>query len=699
MPAGHWSFRESFIKGRTSGNLLCASFFRIAHSQQNAMNHTRETDSRSESCVALMPYLQSAGSKGFFLRFRFLNGAPEESERYLFATTPVGIKDIAVLRQADITIGYDQKIMPVLALMQSDDYGRHGLELSGLTNQDIDRHWQRALDKAVTATGELFPATLPEQRASDNTWLQFESLFYCLHRDLYCHPRCPQCGSVLGLCRDDELLEKAGLPAYGKSLERFMYCASCSETNPLFYARKKSGSDKMPVAGANELVAGFEKLLDRSDLAESLPCIGCPEAPTCYGSEKRVVERMHPVAFYPFYMVLQEAHDLSASDYLALLSGADLSACGRNLPAVRQLEDDGGTGLLFHTEDSRRFPEVLYLKLSFLQELIDLCLSRPDVLIEPADRLSLDGIWVGLGKGSGRLPLLWSFSLYCIDVIGSPALPLDGREKNSRNISNFLGRAWFHVLLTNSVQFFSQLAHALDALLDKQGNASPDFSGSEFSPGNLFWQPDERLSIEAPMLQFWQETLSFGIKLLRGCENLETLQKDVANLRNRIRCVLFQAPPAESHESRIEAGKSEDVEIGNLLKRIFEKWTRDDGEQGSLTASPPQEPDSDGDVEETIILLDQAEAGIEKAGAAGTGMSGKKDVGAKMPRPYDELEKPLSSLLPVKKRDKTMILRRRLYCRPAQTRPSTVRMRRVMQPNRNRRRMTIWKKPSSSAGR
>jgi hypothetical protein len=208
----------------------------------------------------------------------------------------------------------------IFLLTQRDGYPRSVPALDVLTNRAVDGLWQDAFRLRNTSGGKSI--TLSANLKGDKTFLPFRSLFYCAFRDRFFHPPCPTCGGLLDLCRADERLKAGGLPPYSASLDRYLYCPSCSEveTAPGFYAPSKGKNDPPSLLDAGDLIRAFGKIDD--DVTGAFPCGRCSEKVSCYGAEGKALRRIFPFSFFPFYLLAFEAYPAHAMDFLGLVSGA-----------------------------------------------------------------------------------------------------------------------------------------------------------------------------------------------------------------------------------------------------------------------------------------------------------------------------------------------------------------------------------------
>jgi hypothetical protein len=477
------------------------------------------------------------------------------------------------LRNGHVIVDGHQRLLDVMFVTQSDIYAGVHSELRPPTNLDVESIWQQTWAQMKALNYETGPIVLPCQIGDNGALTPFRSLFYCSHKDIYCHPLCPDCGNPLALCSNDDYLEKAGLPAYSKSLYRYLFCSDCHQKSDAacFYARTLKCPSSAVVKDSHALVQAFGHLLAKSDLADRLPCIGCAESVHCYGPDMLALNRMQPLQFYPFHMLIYYAPALNALDFLALVSGA----------RPREHFQVKGSGFFFE-QDDRMFIETLCLKLMFLYELLVLISSD---LFTPVSRMSLAGIGVDIKTQGAHLPYLWNFSLRLINPIDMPATHPPGSKVPQTLIHEFLGRAWFYVLLVNSTQQMVELNTAIDEYLVKERN--PEMSPKElfchdaFDPGNIFWQPQ---SIEPAFEEYilWAEALKLGITLVHAgsASGSDFSPADfgtrLKELINRVRQYLFNTSTVAT-EPKNAPPDDINVRIEAILSGILEQWSRSSG--------------------------------------------------------------------------------------------------------------------------
>ena len=212
-------------------------------------------------------------------------------------------------------------------------------------------------------------------------------------KEVFFHPPCPICGLPLRLCRDDQLLVNAGLQSYSSSTYRYLYCGSCSTLgDSRFYAYERDHASPPTLQDRWELIRSFASPGVGSDPGTSFPCAHCPERDRCFGPDFAAGSRIVPFSFYPFHLLIFDAFTLNSRDFLSLVAGASPDEVEKRLHPLRDrariecladIRRDNPSGeTLFPVTDERSFLEVLYLKLSFLDDV----LRQVPVQPVPADR-------------------------------------------------------------------------------------------------------------------------------------------------------------------------------------------------------------------------------------------------------------------------------------------------------------------------
>jgi hypothetical protein len=610
------------------------------------MDNPTMAERMTEEEASLLPYLDSRKT-GLRLKLTAIpvaTGPQPSAPSLIEASGP-----LAAILPATISAEADRNFRELFLLVQPDRYPDLSSELRPVSNLQVETRWQDAFASLSRRLGGEFPLVLPGQTDAQGRLLPLRPLFYCRHQARFCHPLCPHCGGALSLCRDDQTLRDAGLSGYSDSLARYLFCPACHgrSAQQAFYTYTAVPEAPAHLYDGGYLIEAFSRLLGREDLADDLPCVGCPEATACYGPQTLVRERMAALFFYPFYMLLQPAPSLNAIDFLALLAGASVTQVGQELirrhkpgrlGKVRQVQRrlESSSGLLFGS-DPRRFLEVLYLKLTFLGDLVGVIARTGGPSAEPVAGMSLESLWVHLPEHTTRLPLFWNYVLRLIDAVGRPEKESIPGPLPSARTRFFLGTAWCYVLLVNARQEMAVVQAAVDKVLaDPDGlmrleNTPAAQIDPALASGNLLWTGDP-LALDAHWETLWGRALAQGIGLLQAGRSADPAGSEenfnirLEQLRTELHALLFSAPASASVSSpAIAAATGEvagkeveakagagDAPIAQILHKILAQWPRGAAESHKEAVAPsltPQgkgppatHPDADGDFVETVIL-------------------------------------------------------------------------------------------------
>ncbi len=544
---------------------------------------------------SLLPYLQSDDNP-FRLELSLSSREISSLENTPFPFLLIsGSTPFERLLEAKIITDAGSDVRRVFLLQQSDVYPYIPDEIWPITNDDIDHRWQETskLFSSQSGSGGSIPIILAEQTNNNREVLPFHSLFYCVFKDSYFHPPCTQCGNLLQLCRDDTLLTASNLTSYTSSLKRHLYCPACLQAtgSTQFYAFSREGTDPPEIKDRWDLLDDFGNLIIKSESKEYFPCFSCPERTTCYGTNNQVMSRIVPYSFYPFYLLIFKAATLCAADFLALLSGASVEVLRDNLSRkkaygrLRCLEafeqQPKPSYFLFGSGSGKSFLEILYLKLSFLGELIGEILSGSDGATYFDVPLSLDRVWVRTADQAGLLPQFWNFKLTILDIwtdlIRQPHLsrypPAYGHH--------ILGTIWFYILLANGRQSVEIIRAELDKLVPALSAQDRLFSeiiqtegaGTVLGPENIFWNPQAK-QIKDTWRFLWRRSLDIGGALLAASMQPERKWSadefwlDYNALREDIKTELFGLVTAATRTEHPD----EDREISDILKRLLARW-------------------------------------------------------------------------------------------------------------------------------
>lgn len=576
---------------------------------------------------SLLPWLD-AGSSKIYLEFSLQS---DSSQVHSHSSSPFKVVDasapLARLVRGVVTAGPGKTLKDVFLLLPKDRYSFTEKNIP-LNNIDIETMWQEAAcrDGAGTVLGGV---------------ALWKPLFYCIHQTCYFHPPCPKCGKELELCCRDELLAASQLPNYSSTLQRFLFCPACHQTEmeSAFYAYE-SGADHPAVKDRWALIRAFADLAAGDVIAPDFPCATCADRQRCFETEKLAASRITPFSFYPFPMLFCDAGQLHAVDFLALISGAMgeevktqpdvLLEAGRRecVEAVCRRAEGGIT--LFFENDSRIFLEILFLKLAFLQQISTTFLKTMQHMRHADLRLSLDQFWVNFSDHDGLLPLFWNFQLIPMTIGIAPPRD-DGFVSLPQSLAlHSLALVWFSSLLANSKQSAVHINHALSSIIEDidEENAldfTAPFVHNEmrvFDPVNIFWLPaDEDIPEQWRIL--WQKALGIGWALLLSSRcNRQDFSDDVFvrqvnSLAAEVKGHLFAAEPAvqtaaETAQAKAVSVETDKADIHDILISIRDKWQAaslfDEQEKSDeaefrepsapIAATEPEEEE----LEETVML-------------------------------------------------------------------------------------------------
>ncbi|MGV8074544.1 MAG: hypothetical protein AB2L11_08315 [Syntrophobacteraceae bacterium] len=540
---------------------------------------------------SLLPYLTSAEG-GAGLKIALLSESETTLKGYSFPFLLISDSDsLTRLVKAEFVTDSGSIVKHVFLLVQRDAYSFPTNRMAPLTNADVDNFWRQTYQVRSQCTAGGRPITLQQQLDDAGKLTPFQSLFFCSATGTYFHPPCPACGAPLEPCSNDSLLESLGLPQYNLSLDRYLFCPDCFSSGKLkdFYTHQKNAHDAPFVKECSDLVRAFGQLVKERIEGSGLPCIVCPENERCFGSGVSTAPPIVPFSFYPFFMLIYEAMSLNGLDFVALLSGASVEELEARLRKTGELgraayiknyKPGGETAINYlFADDSRLFLEILYLKLSFLGQIIserfhDSEKGQPDSL------LYVDRIWVKLKDRSGLLPYLWNFELNYIDLVHEPLdLPAHPPMPQAYAL-HLLGLIWFTALLTNSKQEISQVhlavEHARSRTIENDCIKTDSLMVEpEFLPENVFWNPAP-IGLADDWHGLWEETLKIGWSLLQSSVQgesaglMEKLVSRIEQLRTGIRREMF----SENNARKDADNLAESGAIHGILSRIATKWSQ-----------------------------------------------------------------------------------------------------------------------------
>lgn len=555
---------------------------------------------------SLIPYLE-ASRGNFYLN---LSQDPTIAKKILYPFLIISDSDPLVrLIEGQLITDAGSEIKKVFLLMQRDHYRLSQGEWWLMNNRSVDSLWQKAFTFYSRKSIHSPLMILTSQINEKGGLRPFQPLLFCNTRHLFFSPLCPKCGEALDQCEEDDLLTRSGLPPYSKSLRRYLYCSSCSSKGQSdFYVYELEPSDPPQIKDRWTLFKEFRQLLRDQRNHHSFPCMGCAHREECFGETQMVLSRILPFSFYPFYLLIFEAFSLNGSDFLFLLSGATIEEIESLLESRKEIGRlnclktikplSQGRPLYFDARKDPTFIEILYLKLTFLEEVIQNLLSDIDPFSHPDLRFSLDQIWVKLSEAPGLLPFFWNFRAGFLDITTSPQgirLP----TPLSSSTWFFLGCLWFFALLANKMQDFIKVSHALRETII-HSLSDQDFSNPVYYPENIFWNPEGK-KVEPGWLPLWERALHLGYSLLSVSFqhdlkwNREGFIEELENLREEVKRQLFKKEPTERVQIRPTEVRSQDESIHRILMGILYRWQTEVGQK-------EKGPSREEEIPETVII-------------------------------------------------------------------------------------------------
>lgn len=552
----------------------------------------------TENYPSLINCLET-GQNGLYLDLDFPSGDLDSAVLSTFSVSPFS-RTISGRIKSD----GDGVIQHVLLVLQRDQYDTPG-SLLPVNNLSVETAWKNAFafhhkDESVTA-----PIFFKHQVNPASDFKPFHSLFFCHETQHWFHPVCPQCGLALILCRDDTILEKRGLPAFSKSLERFLYCGSCATLpdSSAFYTRDKTAGMPDIVHDASALVTQWKQLLAKFPDDTDLPCRGCPNMTACYGPEALASQRIVPFSFYPFFMMMFPAPSCRAAEFIRIISGDTVAA---PWDAHVTVSPSGQNRFVFQDQE-RQFLEILYLKLTFLSQVCHQLIPADGSAAAQDVDLSLEGIGVDLHPAGAGLPAYWNFNVRILDAVGTAQISPFATITPEAPRLHFIGAVWFHTLLVNSRQqadsVYAEVGRVLQQMDKENGVTTLEIDTSDpdgrFAGNQIFWVPDQQRLAENGQ-GYWKQALRLGFQLVHAGLKTGVLwdhaqfRASLDTLRNQIKDEMFSVPVTSS----TDRAKSDTISM--VLRQILEKWQAASATAGSqpILEAEPEPPEMD----ETIVL-------------------------------------------------------------------------------------------------
>ncbi len=477
----------------------------------------------------------------------------------LVTTTGKDIQDLFLVLSKD---NYDSDINPRI-----------------VTNGMIEDIWSKSYAFYRTRKTPFSPFLIGESKDDNNKVIpKFRSLFYCNKKNIYFHPPCPTCGNLLELADDDKFLNLYGLPSYSSSIERFLVCPiCCSKGDPHLFVkdiRDVNKKTKANVMDKDQLIWSWRHLATNQELHKVLPCAGCNEAGSCFGEKKKVFYHLQPLAFYPFFLFVFKAPEMEAYRYLEMISGKKSS---QNISSNR-------TDFFFSETDKQWFYEVLFLKLSLLQQVLrDLNANRTEYPCLGTNLI--EKLWIHIPALPGQLPNAWAYSPVFVGLLGDGRLLQMPRPSANHLLMDF-AILWFHVLCTNKNNNIGVVNEALEEIIAfvENGNQLPFHKVSDkvrqiLAPQALIWHP-VKFVVDEQAQQLWQHAMDIGIKMIERSlsglitTDLEDFSNEISQLSSKVKQCLFSISFTKEQAQTWPQSQQKDHEIVTILDEIIHKWQK-----------------------------------------------------------------------------------------------------------------------------
>jgi hypothetical protein len=309
---------------------------------------------------------------------------------------------------------------------------------AALSNALVEERWAFEAEQIrnFRAAARMAPRLVVPDTGSESGMLP--PLFYCRTGRRFFTPPCPRCGAALATCRDDALLARLGLPLFGSSLDRFLYCAGCSAEDPevpLYAFEGPATPEHKLVLPAADLYRDLGEALaggvETEQIRAGFPCPDCLAAAkkfqTALGSGLRAApfweDRWTPLNFYDSPVVVTGFGALSLDELSDMLGGRPRESFAEEAafpPALSEAaryrypvggELSASTGrLLFEADGSGMDAvEVLYLKIVAFRQVVEGALEYARAFGRPHLDLHPRHVFFDLARSGEGLPWLWGF--------------------------------------------------------------------------------------------------------------------------------------------------------------------------------------------------------------------------------------------------------------------------------------------------
>ncbi len=551
--------------------------------------------------VSLIPYLCGVGDK-FCLKIFKANSETLNSVEQPYSMQPDYVDDLLSLGlRATLQTDSGFTLSQLMLLIQRDEYPFFSNYLPEISNTVIDTYWFAAAQQVSIEDSPASNILFSEQFDEEGHYLPFSSLFYCKKKELFFHPPCPRCSKMLLLCRDDELLGEFNLPHYSKSRNRYLYCPTCT---PLhggpWYTKSRHNEDSAVVKNLEQLIQDFGSVQGTIEPETCFPCSTCENHTNCFDPIPQDFDHIKAFSFYPFYMIISPDITCSGHHYLAAMSGASEQQLNNFwskrgiLPAfhgnIAEVFNNTKDCYLYPVEDSYHFLEVLYLKLQFINSVVDRLLTSPH-LHSAHSYLTAHSLGISL-KVHSALPHFWTLNVVNSGLCGNLANLVPSPKYPETNQAYIIGLLWFTTLLSNENQDEADIIQHLHLLLENSRDNPLVLQelNSSFQSEQIFWSGTCCYGETTQWNRQWEKVLNAGYTLLYSGYHGDMVDKSsihssihgcIDELKNHL------LPPQHIQGESID--KAENLEIFNILKTVEHRWKEEIEDSGPEIKNSPQD--------------------------------------------------------------------------------------------------------------
>ncbi len=283
---------------------------------------------------------------------------------------------------------------------------------------------------------------------------------------------------------------------------------------------------------------------------------------------------------------LFEPDIINGADFNLIVSGAD--------------PDRIKSGSLHLFEDERLPYEILYIKLSFIENVFDKISGGVNLLGYPDLGFSPESIWIRLFPAYNGLPALWNFQVEIIEKQSVENNDFSGIFPKSPPgyAFSFLGVIWLFILGINGKNGLKACRKSIEYLfgLISQNRydsyfSLPDNKKSVFRPENIFFMPDDK-HVPERFREYWEKSFDMACNLLSPEYDapVSQIKDNIKKLKHEIRREMLGLAPL-----RKSLSENKDEAILKILKNIENKWTASAGSDEKISDEPE-------DMEETVII-------------------------------------------------------------------------------------------------